>query len=191
MKWRKYYWQDLEKFVSMFLRPHQELEAVKYFSAVQKNEAKSARQDVWFQANRQCKKFSLTLGEFKRRHKWRKVPCPSKKIGFKLEYWEEKKSDVALASYIIRDVALGKCDAIFVFCADSDLSPAYDVVRELNPKLKIITLFPPKLFSYDLANRSNSFIKLEKHENKFKDSQFPDEVKLPNGYILKRPTYWK
>jgi uncharacterized LabA/DUF88 family protein len=190
-RWRKYYWQDLQKFAEMFLKPYQELEAVRYFSAVQKDVQKASRQDDWFQANRTNKKFSLTLGEFKRRSKWRKVPCGNKKVSYQMEYWEEKKSDVALASYMIRDVALDRCETMLVFCADSDLSPAYDVIRELKPTIKIITLFPPGLNSYDLMHKSTKVIRLESHEDKFKNSQFPDDVKLPNGHVVSRPGYWK
>jgi len=190
-KWRKYYWQDLKKFTQLFLKPYQELEAVRYFSAIQKNVQKAGRQDDWFQANKESKKFSLTLGEFKRRHKWRKVPCRGKKIGYKLEYWEEKKSDVALASYLIRDVALDRCDTVLVFCADSDITPAYDVIKEIKPTIKIITLFPPGLNSFDLLNKSNKVFRLENHEDKFKLSQFPDSVKLRNGHTVIRPEYWK
>jgi hypothetical protein len=190
-KWRKYYWQDLCKFSRFFLKPYQELEAVRYFSAIQKDIKKSGRQDNWFQANKTNREFSLTLGEFKRRHKWRRIPVGNKKISYKLEYWEEKKSDVALAAYMIRDIAMDKCDAILVFCADSDISPAYDVMKEIKPTLKIITLFPPGLNSYDLGNKSNKVIRLENHEDKFINSQFPEGVSLPNGHIVKRPTYWK
>lgn len=50
-KWRNYYWLDLVKFVESFLKPHQELVAVKYFSAIQKNAGKADRQDLFFQAN--------------------------------------------------------------------------------------------------------------------------------------------
>jgi len=121
--WRKYYWQDIVKFVELFLRPFQELEEVRYFSAIQKNEEKAKRQDKLFQANKINPKFSLILGEFKQRTKWRNVECNGRKVGREIKFWEEKKTDVALASYIIRDVVLNKCDVIFLFSADSDITP--------------------------------------------------------------------
>ncbi len=190
-KWRKYYWQDLVKFAEFFLKPYQQLDAVRYFSAIQKNEQKASRQDDWFQVNRESNKFTLTLGEFKKRHKWRKIDYRGKKFGYKLEYWEEKKSDVALASYLIRDVALDRCDVVLVFCADSDLTPAYDVIREIRPQIKIITLFPPGLNSFDLMNKSNKVFRLENHEEKFRLSQFTEKITLKNGHTITRPDYWK
>jgi hypothetical protein len=87
-KWRHYYWQDLTKFVSFFLKDYQTLEAVKYFSAVQHDENKAANQDKFFQVNKNDKKFSLILGDFKKRNKWRRMECNHcyKKDNYKLEY---------------------------------------------------------------------------------------------------------
>ena len=191
--WRKYYWQDLVKFVEFFLRPHQELEQVRYFSAVQKNVDKARRQDKLFQANKTNPRFSLILGEFKQRTKWRNVECNGRKVGREIKFWEEKKSDVALASYIIRDVVLEKCDTIFLFSADSDITPALDVVQEitLNKKsIKIIVFFPPGNFSFDLGQKANKVSRLENHEHKFKHSQLPDQVILNDGYVLEKPAKW-
>ena len=79
-QWRKYYWQDIVKFVESFLKPYQELEKVRYFSAIQKNVEKAKRQDLLFQANKLNPKFNLIFGEFRRRMKWRKVECNGKKV---------------------------------------------------------------------------------------------------------------
>ena len=192
--WRKYYWQDLVKFVEFFLRPHQELEQVRYFSAVQKNIEKAKRQDKFFQANKTNPKFDLILGEFKQRTKWRNIECNGKKVGREIKFWEEKKSDVALASYIIRDIVLEKCDTIFFFSADSDITPALDVVQEITTTkrgIKIIVFFPPGNNSFDLAQKANKVLRLENHENKFKHSQLPDRVTLSDGYVVEKPAKWR
>jgi hypothetical protein len=57
--WRKYYWLDVVKFFESFLKPHQELIAVKYFSAVQTKTDKADRQDMFFTANKQNQRFHL------------------------------------------------------------------------------------------------------------------------------------
>lgn len=191
--WRKYYWQDLVKFVEFFLRPHQELEQVRYFSAIQKNVEKAKRQDKFFQANKTNPRFNLILGEFKQRTKWRNVECNGRKVGREIKFWEEKKSDVALASYIIRDVVLNKCDIIFLFSADSDITPALDVVQEITNSvrsIKMIVFFPPGNFSLDLGQKANKVFKLENHKYKFEHSQFPDEVTLSDGFVIERPGKW-
>jgi uncharacterized LabA/DUF88 family protein len=191
--WRKYYWQDFVKFVELFLRPYQVLEEVRYFSAIQKNEEKAKRQDKLFQANKLNPKFSLILGEFKQRTKWRNINCNGRKVGREITFWEEKKSDVALASYIIRDVVLNKCDTIFLFSADSDLTPALDVIQEITSAtkpIKILIFFPPGNYSYDLNTRANKVLRLERHEYKFQHSQLPNEIELDSGFILEKPQKW-
>lgn len=191
--WKKYYWQDIVKFVELFLRPYQELEEVRYFSAIQKNEEKAKRQDDFFQANKINPKFSLILGEFKQRAKWRNVECNGRKVGREIKFWEEKKTDVALASYIIRDVVLNKCDVIFLFSADSDITPALDVVQEITHSvktIKIIVFFPPGNYSSDLSKRANKLYKLENHEYKFQSSQLPDKVTLNDDFVIEKPDKW-
>ncbi len=191
--WRKYYWQDIVKFVEFFLRPYQELIEVRYFSAIQKDVEKAKRQDKLFQVNKTNPKFSLILGEFRPRHRWRNIECNGRKVGRKIQFWEEKKSDVALASYMIRDVVLNKCDTLFLFSADSDLTPALDIIQEVNTPLrsvKIIVFFPPGNFSYDLSKKANKFFHLENHEYKFKNSQFPDRITLSDGFIIEKPQKW-
>ncbi len=191
-RWRHYYWQDLTAFATLFLKDYQELVAVRYFSAIQHDVEKAANQDKLFQINRANPKFNLVLGEFKRRQKWKRLECSSckKRDGYKVEHWEEKKSDVALASFLIRDVALKQCDTAFLFSADSDMTPAVDVVRELNPSIKIIAYFPPGLTSFDLNSKCTKTIKLENHEEKFKASRFADKVLLPDGFELECPAKW-
>jgi uncharacterized LabA/DUF88 family protein len=192
--WRKYYWQDIVKFVEFFLRPYQELEEVRYFSAIQKNSEKAKRQDKLFQANKLNPKFNLILGEFRQRTRWRNIDCNGRKVGRKIKFWEEKKSDVALASYIIRDIILNMCDTIFLFSADSDLTPALDVIQEITysvKKIKIIIFFPPENFSMDLYKKANKIIKLENHEIKFQNSQLPDKVTLSDGFVIEKPEKWR
>jgi len=191
--WRKYYWQDFVKFVELFLRSYQDLKEVRFFSAIQKNVKKAERQNKLFQANKTNPKFSLILGEFFQRTKWRNVECNGRKVGREIKFWEEKKSDVALASYIIRDVILNKCDTIFLFSADSDITPALDVVQEITHSIKtikIIVFYPPGNYSYDLSKRANKVFKLENHEYKFQSSQLPYKVTLNDGFVIEKPNKW-
>jgi len=81
-----------------------------------------------------------------------------------------------------------------LFSADSDLTPAFDVIKEITHSrkvIKILVFFPPGNFSSDLYNIANKSFPLENHELKFKNSQLPDEVVLSDGYIIKRPDKWK
>ncbi|MDZ7625654.1 MAG: NYN domain-containing protein [Ignavibacteriaceae bacterium] len=111
--------------------------------------------------------------------------------GQKIKTYEEKETDVHIAVQMIRDIVLDECDISILISADSDLIPPIDFIKEIKPKHKIFVYFPPARFSYDLRQKATNFISLENHELKFKASQFPEEVSLPNGYILKRPQNWQ
>ena len=60
-KWKKYYWLDIVKLFDSFMRPNQELVAVKYFSAKPDDLEQSLRQNAFFQANKENPKFKLIL----------------------------------------------------------------------------------------------------------------------------------
>jgi uncharacterized LabA/DUF88 family protein len=111
--------------------------------------------------------------------------------GQQIRTFEEKETDVHIAVQMIRDIVLDHCDISVLISADSDLIPPINFINELKPKHKIFVYFPPSRFSYDLKQKATHFISLENHELKFKASIFPDEVILPNGYIIKRPDKWK
>jgi hypothetical protein len=64
LNWKRYYWLDIVKLFETFMRPDQELVAVKYFSARPPDMWKSRRQDAFFQANKENPKFKLILGKF-------------------------------------------------------------------------------------------------------------------------------
>ena len=63
-KWKQFYWLNIVKFCSSFIKPHQELIEVNYFSAVQKDIGKQECQDLFFQANIKEPKFKLHLGKY-------------------------------------------------------------------------------------------------------------------------------
>ncbi len=95
-----------------------------------------------------------------------------------------------IATNTIRDCVLNKCTVTILISADSDLIPPMNFIREYNPHQKIIVYFPPNRFSYDLKNKADITIKLESHQDKFEKSILADEIKLPNGFILKKPLLW-
>jgi len=51
--------------------------------------------------------------------------------------------------------------------------------------------FPPHRFSFDLKNKANKYVLLERHEEKFRNAILPETVTLPNGYVLECPNKWK
>lgn len=182
-KWRKYYWLDIVSFFSLFMKPNQELQNVFYFTATPKDRGKKDRQDLFFSANKTDAKFKLIFGKY-----------IEKKVRFggkQYRTYEEKQTDVNIAVELIRNVIQDKCDISIIVSADSDLLPPIRLIRELSPTHRIICFFPPNRHSTDLSNHADATINLERYEARFRQSILPNEVKLPNGYVVKRPKKWK
>jgi uncharacterized LabA/DUF88 family protein len=184
-QWRKYYWLDLVHFCSKFIKPHQELVEVNYFSAIPTNKGKQDRQDLFFSANKLNPKFHLHLGKF----------MPKKTIhkacGLEYTTFEEKETDVQIATNLIKDVVLDRCDISILISADSDLTPPINFIKEYKPIHKFFVYFPPNRFSYELQQKAQVALKLENHEEKFKQSLLASSIVSPTGYIIQRPIDWK
>jgi uncharacterized LabA/DUF88 family protein len=184
-KWKSFYWLDIVKFCSAFVRSHQELIEVNYFSAIPKEVGKHERQDLFFNANKQNQYFKLHLGKYLSKNK----RCSS--CGVKYKIHEEKETDVRIATQMIKDVVFDKCDISILISADSDIVPAIEFIREFNPRHKIITYFPPNRFSSNLNQLSDKILKLESCYVQFNNAILSNSKTLNNGYIIERPEKWK
>ena len=125
-KWRKYYWIDIVRLFEFFIRPNQELVAVKYFSAKSTDVGKSKRQDAFFQANKENSKFKLILGKYLKKN----IECFS--CHNIIHTYEEKESDVRFATQIVADAYQRNCDIAIIVSADSDMVPAIELAKEAN-----------------------------------------------------------
>ena len=182
--WKQFYWLDLVTFAEQFLRPQQVVYTVNYFSAVPHDSGKADRQDLLFSANKLNPRFSLFLGKYMKKN----ITCHN--CATKFQTFEEKQTDVLIAIKMIRDVVLDKCDVTMLVSADSDLIPPIDFIGEINPMHKIVVLFPPGRFSFDLKSKANATIQLDRHHDKFLNAMLPDAVTLSNGYVCSRPANW-
>ena len=84
-KWKRYYWLDIVGFFEKFLKPNQELIAVKYFSARPDDPEANVNQGCFFQANKENPRFRLILGTY-----LKKVLCAGS-AGMKSEHTKRKK----------------------------------------------------------------------------------------------------
>lgn len=184
-KWKRFYWLDFVKFFSSFLKPYQELVEVNYFSARPTDHGKHDRQDKLFSANKINHKFNLVLG------KYLKKDLRCKFCGKMIHSFEEKETDVRIATRILSDAYKKRSDIVVIVSADSDLIPPIELIKEFNPMLKVYTYFPPGRYSSNLSNLSDNTLKLDGAYNIFNQSQLPEEVTLPSGYKVVRPEKWK
>ena len=105
--------------------------------------------------------------------------------------FEEKETDVRIATKILSDAYKKRCDIAIIVSADSDLIPPVELIREFNPSQKVYVYFPPNRYSSNLSNLSDGTRKLDGAFNIFKKHILPQKVQLPNGYVIERPDEWK
>lgn len=184
LTWKKYYWIDIAQLFEQFMRPDQELVAVKYFSAVPTNQNKSHRQDLLFQANKENPKFKLVLGKYLQKD----ITCfKCQKV---IHTFEEKETDVRIATDIVADVYKNNCDISIIVSADSDMIPAIELAIEA--KHKVFIYFPPNQYSSNLsALAGGNPIHLNRYETRFKRCILPDEIILSKGFKIQIPPEWK
>lgn len=183
--WNKYYWIDIVNLFEQFMLPHQELVMVKYFSARPlDSEEKSLRQNALFQANLENPKFKLILGKYLKK----KIKCFN--CNNYIRTYEEKESDVNLATQIVADAFKDNCDIVIVVSADSDMIPAIELAKEAGKKVFIY--FPPNHKSSSLRTLAGGKpTYLERYEGRFKRALMPDEIKLKSGFLIRIPEKWK
>ncbi len=182
--WKRYYWLDMVKFFELGLKENQELLAVKYFSAIPDNELKMKNQDAFFQANKQNPKFQLILGKYLKKE----ITC--RNCGYTIRTYEEKESDVRIATQIVADAFQKVCDISIVVSADSDMVPAVELA--LKAHQRVFVYFPPNHFSSVLNSICGGAVFLQRYEKRFKQCLMPDVVHLDKyDFDLHIPEKWK
>jgi len=184
-KWKKYYWLDVVKLFEMFMRPNQELVAVKYFSAKPDDIDQSLRQNAFFQANRENPKFKLILGKYLKKS----ITCF--RCGNIIHTHEEKETDVRIATQIVADAYQKNCDISIVVSADSDMIPAIELATEVHQK--VFVYFPPYQYSSNLATMGmGKALHMKQYESRFRQCILPDVVHLEKtDFDLHIPEKWK
>jgi hypothetical protein len=110
-----------------------------------------------------------------------------RKCGHTYRRYEEKETDVNIATALVSDAAFGRMDSALVVSADSDLVPAVRAAKAARPGLFIAAAFPPKRFSSELqALMPNS---LHIGADKIKQSQLPDQLSIGDK-SWSRPAKW-
>ena len=184
-RWKRYYWLDVVSLFETFLKPNQELVAVKYFSARPDELEAAANQWRFFQANRENPKFQLVLGTYLRKS----ITC--RNCGYTIHTHEEKETDVRIATQIVVDAYEHNFDFALVVSADSDMVPAIEIAKGIGRP--VFVYFPPNQYSSNLATMgSGSPIYLQRYESRFRQNLLPDMVYLHScDTNISIPEKWK
>lgn len=181
---RRYHWLDLQALVTSLLPPDQELREVLYFTARVKNDHGAAlRQSTYLDAlSAHCQHVYRVEGRFQQKPRVCNS-CGASWIGY-----EEKETDVNIATALIEDAVEDRYDTAILVSGDSDLRPAVAAVKRLRPGKRIVAAFPPGRHSRVLVRAVDAYVPIS--HTTVRNSQLPATVVTKGGVRLIRPAYW-
>lgn len=176
------------------LLPGHDVRLVRYFTAavkpVQWDPSQHLRQGAYLRALASFPEVSVHMGSFAR---WKVrrplVDAPPEGPQTSL-VWDtkEKGSDVNLATYLLLDAFEGSYETAIVISDDSDLLEPVRVVRErLGKRVGVVRVRTDRGSVF----RSKVDLLIEARAWHFEQAQLPDEVRLPTGSFVSRPTSWR
>lgn len=145
---RRLLWLDLVK-LARLLRPRSTLIQVHYFTAPVLDDPPAASRQERYQLALLARNpglVKITQGRYQKKTR----TCRS--CGVSWIQYEEKETDVSIATTVVADAASRVVDAALIVSADSDLSPAVRTARMLNRTMFVAAAFPPKRYSAELSN---------------------------------------
>lgn len=175
-------WLDIDNLVKNLLKPNQELQKIKYFtSRVGNNPEKQKRQTTYIEAL-ETKNIKIFYGHYQSD----RVEC--KRCGNIWPSYNEKMTDVNIATQMIIDAYKDIYDMAMLISGDSDLVPPMKAIHENFNNKRVFVAFPPKRHnsSVSLAAKGSLIV----GRKKLVDSQFPVEVLKRDGFKLRKPSDW-
>jgi uncharacterized LabA/DUF88 family protein len=193
---RKYYWLNLQKLSKNLLQQGQVLLATKYFTSRISGAMPGDPPRRATALNEKCRRQAAFLDALKTEPQlhvyeghYLSKPVTSHKCGAWWRTYEEKMTDVNIATELLLDAMEDRYDTALLISADSDLAPPVRAVRQHFPDKRIVVAFPLGRNSAQLKQVANAYFTIG--EQKYRTSQFPDQVTLPNAHILNRPGRWQ
>ena len=195
LKGTKNKWLNLVSLCEGLLKPNQELVAVKYFSAQigtsPRSPEKAFRQKIYLEALQTDPKVHVKLGYFSI-HKTKMPLAKGFNTGnisiVEVIKTEEKGTDVNLAVQMAVDAVRGAFDYAMLFSNDSDM--AYSVqIAVKDCKRKVGLYIDRDAISHKVLKENTCYIR-RITQSFLAAHQFPNEVKGPNGRIIRKPSDW-
>ena len=181
---RRMLWLDIVA-LSTRLRPRSSLLQVRYFTAPVLDDAPAASRQGRYQHALLAQNpglVDIVQGRYQ------KKPMSCRSCGAGWTHYEEKETDVNIATSLVADAARRQSDSALIISADSDLTPAVKAARGLNLNLFIAAAFPPKRFSAELKKLLPGSFHIS--PAKIRQSQLPQTVPGPAGRTYSRPGKW-
>lgn len=186
-KWHRYYWLDLVALSKTLLKPDQQLISTHYFTARVRSSGQhqqdARRQSIYLDALATLSDMTIHEGHYLEK------PRQCQQCGATWMSYEEKMTDVNIATQLLSDAFDNRFDAALIISADSDLTTPVRKVRERFPGKRVIIALPPERRSHQLTQAANGFVAIG--EDKLRKSQLPDQIASVSGFMLQRPPNWR
>lgn len=180
--WQKYYWVNPVLVCKHLLRAKQVLGQVKYFtSRIRGNKEKVSRQDTFLRVIRAEPSIMVKYGRYGRRG----YTC--KDCNYEGTLPAEKMTDVRIACEIINDAHRNIFTTALLISGDRDLVPIAEMINERFLDKRILVAFPPMRRCEDYRGKAGI---MHITESILQKSLYPEEVALPDGSKITKPTQW-
>ena len=188
-----YKWLDLERFFTL-LRPHDEIEAIKYCTALVDAGAQRARQATYLNALATRPLVETILGRFKQKQVICSCSgCTQTAPGTRtFVVPEEKRTDVNIAIRMLDDAYRGLCERQVLVSGDSDLVPAIQMVRQRFPEIRTTVYVPARTLDRGAAVE----LRTAAHRDRtlplvlLPRTQLPARVPTAAGGFVEKPADW-
>lgn len=125
---------------------------------------------------------SVELARFKKKQ-FKCIHC-----GQTIKRFEEKETDVAVASKLLEVCCTGQCDTAMIMTGDTDIVPAVRTAQRLFPHVRIGFLMPYKRHNNDLTKLTPLHFDIPK--GTYTKHQLPDPFMTPKGKSISKPAKW-
>ena len=200
--YNKYKWINYKRLAECYIPDDSVIESVYYFTAfVKYAPEKNQRHNLFIRALR-TKNIETVKGKFKAVERTFVLQDNSSTRKFKtVNGWiqgrlrkgytfEEKKTDVNIAVYLLSKAVEDEYDIALIISGDTDFEPAIRAVKDKFPDKEIFIVVPDRKIAGSqryLAGKHNCFSIKEEH---LKVSQLEDPIVLPNGKTITKPLTW-
>jgi len=201
-KRRKLRWFNPDVLVKQFLPPNTEIEKIYFYIADIKarylGDKSPLRQQEYYKALMTLSNIQIVKGRYAQHRTYMsKYPITliAHSDGSKIETvqvlkTEEKRSDVNIASHIVRDACLDRFDMAILVSNDSDLLEPMKIIQDLGKRF--IILSPYSYHCQDFVSNFSSKDMRKIQEKHMIAAQFPDEIfDSANTLLAKRPAKWE
>ena len=188
-------WLDLRKLSQALLKPDDEIQRIRYFTALlvgATNSTVRQQQETYIRALRTVPGLTVHLGLFVA-HK-RAMPRADGDGTVEVLRTDEKGSDVNLASHLLLDAVAGEYEKALVVSNDNDFAFPVRAVRDrlgLTIGVSCPVAKPGRRPARLLVHAASFTAHITRKRRKLlRQNQFPDPVIDPNGRPIHKPATW-